>query len=377
MFPEADFTFRYWDHAKRPLLKNSNLHLSYTDRDYDVFVFSELWFDFTKVRAKRKVFVRHMTADVSDWRESDRLFAIAEACDLFVCVSEHKRKSLGDLAMHSKIRVAGFGIETDVLRPPDSPATHLFGSAHVKVSQGLCISRLLPDLCKSLPGFLMIGRDNECVDCCETFAPASYQEYVQALQGLGVFVHVVCGNNFGFTPLEALSCGIPVVTGHNDDIPDWLRFSGGIFISPFFALDDPQWMVNCANKIAADDTISWHASTLARETILEHATLDHARIAWEPILFGEIEPLAVQSEPEPACPIYRIIDPNDRNRFPDHWQGFDLTGMIAGQRFVGCYNCGVQFSFDPDHTAFVNQCSNCLGTLKVFTVGQNELLTHE
>lgn len=67
---------------------------------------------------------------------------------------------------------------------------------------------------------------------------------------------------------------------------------------------------------------------------------------------------------------YRILEPSLRNTFPKIWRGFDLRGMKAGQRLIGCEHCGVQM----DHAdAYVNQCPNCTGRLSLFIVTKEDV----
>ncbi len=67
------------------------------------------------------------------------------------------------------------------------------------------------------------------------------------------------------------------------------------------------------------------------------------------------------NEPQPKP--YRILSPERTN-------GFDLTGMVKGDTFMGCVECGVQVD---KNTTTVNQCPVCTGGMRIYTVTESDL----
>ena len=67
---------------------------------------------------------------------------------------------------------------------------------------------------------------------------------------------------------------------------------------------------------------------------------------------------------------YRIIPLEERGKFKPSWKGFDLTGMKAGDRFLGCFRCGVQC--EANAIGF-SQCPNCQNTMALHRVEKSDL----
>lgn len=282
--PDIQFECRNWYHFQRPLPPNIRLKLDHVGDEYDAFMFCDPWYEWKLVKAKRYIFCTHIENDPGDKKLNRQLRAIAEHVDAFVTVSKHKRSQI-PFDDTPNMRTISFGVETDFLKPDVQRG--IIGSVHINVPGAPCISRLLPLLCKQIPNFRLIGQFNDGVDCCEVAWPVSYEEYRISLASLSVFINPICGNVFGFTPIEAMACGLPVVTGANKDIPDWCRESPGFFVSERPALDDPQWLIDKAKSLANAPDLARTLGGMNREAVMQRATLSSIARQWREALTGQ------------------------------------------------------------------------------------------
>jgi len=101
---------------------------------------------------------------------------------------------------------------------------------------------------------------------------------------IGVFVHVVVGETFGYSPLEAMAFGIPMVTGNCPEPWDFCFDGWNCFISRNKPTDSIDWMRDRIKFLVENKEARSDMGKAARESVIEYFRRLNTRDKWLNVL---------------------------------------------------------------------------------------------
>jgi glycosyltransferase involved in cell wall biosynthesis len=238
---------------------------------------------------------------------TDRLLTMERAAAVYVFSEWAREVNIRWGADPSKVRVLppGFEVRAEVSRPDRSEVTFLFVGREFGRKGGFDVIEAFATLARDRPEVRLVlaGADPSAPDldaaARQWVSPERRRALIDVLSGLeaagratqmpwvprerllgevypaaDVFVMPTLAEGFGFTNVEAMGMGLPVITstaGPSAEIVSEGRT--GLLIAP----GDVDALADSMNRLAAGDALRADMSRAAREDFLERFTLDRFR----------------------------------------------------------------------------------------------------
>jgi Glycosyltransferase len=267
---------------------HANVRVERPETVADVAVFDAL--SESSPDAKRRVFIMHCeTPAFSCGHYSEIRKAFAWATDV-VWVTAHKRATFESVLLFSneqsgfdgplpRFHTIPFWIPTHATSNPKRGlvGTIVNGMTPEKVEFWNACADGLQDL-------VVVGYHNE-IENVKRVSPYGRGEYIGAIQQIDVFLNTVIGNSFGMAVLEAMACGIPVVTSTSRDIP--VEFVSEVNIlmcgnRGHAAVEETRGYIR---RLLSDRGFRDQVGDAGRETVRELYSLDRFQSAFRNVMF--------------------------------------------------------------------------------------------
>lgn len=269
-FPEVQFHATDWNLTFREVPANVRVVTGeeFLDHQYDLVIYDNhhtapVW----KLLAIRSVFVLHCEQDLDVEANREHIARVFSECDHIVSVGEHKLWTLREWASHPKsvvIRHAVFDL------PPGEPIKGLIGTSHNAMSTEHIT--VWNDVQAGFPS-LAIGHVNNAGPWPKAM-PFGYDAYLTELRKLDVYINIVSGDSFGLAPLDAMSLGIPVITGLSRDIPAPFISGWNCMVTNTRACWSQPTMRHWAKLLTEDRDLRNRIGTEGRKAALDFYSLD-------------------------------------------------------------------------------------------------------
>lgn len=268
-FPEHHFYFTEWNSNFRDLPSNARVsepkvpvHVVIDAHpDNDLFLENAV-----------NIHLFHLETDLFQNREL--IEKIIDESDFSVVVSEHKLRTLCDLSFRPDVFCIPFGIDEKF---EAVPAIGRVGCVHNHLNEQHM--NVWGPVVEAFPDALMIGYGN---DLCTSvkYEPKSEADFFSVFSTLDVFVHVVVGDAFGLAPCEALSFGIPIVTGFNRDLDKTMISGWNCYVARGRGDDYSNEIVHYVKTLVFNRSIRNFVSTNSRFTSERVFSLKAFRDKW-------------------------------------------------------------------------------------------------
>jgi len=182
-------------------------------QSYDCIITDFAHDDFAKVSTKRRISVVHIEQNLGDESHRRLIEKVYASNDFVVSITDHKKSTLQEFSWHPKTRVINHFVQENPILPLD---TGIIGCVQNRMTPEKMV---IWDAVAEHQNCVAIGHFNT-ITKGGAFVPNGTNAYLSVLKTLSVFVNVVSGDAFGMSPVEAMSFGIPMVTGFSRDIPD-------------------------------------------------------------------------------------------------------------------------------------------------------------
>lgn len=281
--PEVQFDTWGWNGGLRPLPENVRLrdrqeclHDEYAaviDDDYALPTFA--------AQTLRRVFLLHCEYNLGT--ELPPAFA---ACDRLVVVSEHRRATMREMGLHSKVSVIppGFAVQDW------SQAEYGNGEVVVgTVGNGWNWNeenRLFAEQLAQRFPLTVIGHNNEAVRGARLVANWGLEGYQQALAGIGIFVYCVGGEVLGMAPMEAMACGLPVVLGNYPEAGNFAFSDWNCLITRRPPLESVEWITQQVQRLQQSPELRHRIGMAGRQTMAALYSLELCGNRWREVLFA-------------------------------------------------------------------------------------------
>jgi hypothetical protein len=240
--------------------------------------------------AKRRVYIIHLETPPFSCSHTAAIRKVFKWATDVVWVSDHKRATFESVLRFAN---AHSGFDGPLPRfhtipfwipigPVSNPKTGLVGTIHNNmVDQHYDFWNTCTD---GLQDLLVVGINNDKANGVKV-SPYGRQEYVSVIPQIDVFLHVVVGNSFGISPLEAMACGIPVVASTNRDIP--VEFIDGVNIlmchnRGMAAVEEARHHIQ---RVLSDRKLRHQVGDAGRETVRALYSLERFQSAFRNVLF--------------------------------------------------------------------------------------------
>ncbi len=277
LFPDFRFYCPTWKWEYRPIPKNVEV-IAYDSvkPTFDAIIEDDFRLPFSGLSCKRKIFVQHCEHDDGDVTKVNNLKGAIDWADSVVVVSDHKRATMRRHSFSPKVHTIELSFDVNEWSHNTVSDSGIVGTWHnLMQPQHIDFFRAVSQ------GFphLLIGENNENTGFTY-YEPNNFEDMQKQVSKISVFIHVIVGEVFGMSPLEAMASGIPMITGNCPE-PWSFCFNGwNCFISRNQAVDSVDWIRERIRYLVENREARQAMGQAAKESVADYFRRLKTRDKW-------------------------------------------------------------------------------------------------